>query len=305
MSLISNIKKISNTSNTPFNPSDYLKDVDIASVQSCIKDTSVFYKAKESGENDFVIEMGKDYVKLVSKSRIHAYESFEIDFEKWERLGLPKHIMLDSYSTFVLNFTNFTKKVSGYTFEDINPKRVNTCEIYHIANGGKTFFKDNHFKNVKLGIYCYDRAGKRQVQNVYFTVDGSKIKPYVDFTSKILKKYILNGNIFENLRELTLADFAVTIPVPEDLETDEMQKSKRVYISDKFRNIKYRTVLKDNFPFINSDLLPVLEQKIKEMFFGENGNNGNDCKIILYKQRGGDISGSKYVYNKPFSEIKK
>ena len=41
------------------------------------------------------------------------------------------------------------------------------------------------------------------------------------------------------------------------------------------------------------------------MFFGENGNNGNDCKIILYKQRGGDISGSKYVYNKPFSEIKK
>ncbi len=285
MSLITSIKN----PNT-INPTVASRIINRA-VQDCIIDTSIM--GTGLGTIEVEVNDAEGWVKLYDGYTTNKnISSFEIDFEKWSKFKLPKHIKFDTEASFYIRFLHLKSKVSGYTFEDISGDRRLLCEI-SAHYDGKVLFKDNHFKSVKVHIFCFDNTGEKQVQNIYFSIDGDKIKPNSDFITRKLKRYILNGNTFENLRNLKLADFAVNIP--PSLLDDSKYSSNRYYISDSYRNIKFDNIREMQFPFDRYKLAPKLIEKVSELFFGKGSTNNFGCDIDIYKHRGPSI---KDIYNK-------
>lgn len=284
MALITNIKN----NNTTIPPTS-INRINNQLVKDCIIDTSLFIK---DGDINIEVNDRENWVKLFDSDTNKPFSSFEIDFERWNKYKLPKHIKFDTDATFTIKYLNLTSKVSGFTFEDISSQRNLLCGL-STHYDGKVLFKDNHFKSVKVHILCFDNTGEKQVQNIYFSIDGDRIKPYTDFITRKLKRYVLNGNTFENLSELKLADFAVTIP--PSLLSDSKYSSNRYYISDGYRNIKFDSIRKMDYPFDQYKLSPVLIEKVTDLFFGKGSTNNFGCNIDIFKWRGRNIND---IYNK-------
>ena len=287
MALITNIKNPKTT------PPASINRINKQLVKDCIIDTSLFIK---DGDINIEVNDRENWVKLFDSDTNKPHiSSFEIDFEKWNKYKLPKHIKFDTDATFTIKYLNLTSKVSNFTFEDISGQRNLLCEM-HTHYDGNVLFKDNIFKSLKLHIFCFKRDGETQVQNIYFMVDGDRIKTYSDFINRKLKRYILNGNTFENLSELKLADFAVTIP--QSLLSDSKYSSNRYYISDGYRNIKFDRIREMDYPFDEYKLSPVLIEKVTDLFFGKGSTVNFGCNIDIFKWRGRNI---KDIYNKLLS----
>ena len=158
MALITNIKNPKTT------PLASINRINKQLVKDCIIDTSLFIK---DGDIDIEVNDRDNWVKLFDSDTNKPFSSFEIDFGKWNKYKLPKHIKFDTDTTFTIKYLNLTSKVSNFTFEDISGRRNLLCEM-HTHYDGNVLFKDNIFKSLKLHIFCFKRDCETQVQNIYF-----------------------------------------------------------------------------------------------------------------------------------------
>ena len=163
---------------------------------------------------EFTIEANDENVKISSESYRDFILSFKYD--EWERLKLPKNIVLDFKGVFEINpgykygnNKNFNV-LEGYTFESLRETKI---KIY-ISDEGDSIIKNCIFKSEVGEVhyesqYIMDPNDPRQV--IIYKMEGSgKLVSYKDSIETLQKRLYNSTNTFE-FKKLDIGNISIGI----------------------------------------------------------------------------------------------